>query len=251
MYIYIVIYMGCFFMIFILLFVSVVSLLGTLLGSSIGIFIRKPSNKMLGSILGFAGGLMLAVVVFDLIPECIKMWGFPYTLMAAIFGSITIAFFDKLLNKTKVYTNEHMQVAIITSLGLMLHNFPEGIIMGCGFFVGGSLGIKMCVLIAVHDIPEGIAVAAPMVASKIDPLKIFGYTAITALPTAIGAALGIYIGGVSENLLGISLGLASGIMLYVVCGKMLPEASKFWSGLATTLGILLGFFIGLVICTVI
>lgn len=238
-------------MIYILMFVSVISLLGTLLGSSIGLLITKPSAKMLGSMLGFAGGLMLAVVAFDLIPECIKIWSFKYTLVAAVSGSALIAFFDRFLNRKKVYANKHMQAAIITSLGLMLHNFPEGIIMGCSFFVGGSLGIKMCILIAIHDIPEGIAVAAPMMASKINPLKIFFYTAVTAMPTAVGAALGLYIGGVSKNVLGVSLGLASGIMLYVVCGKMFSEAMEFWPGLATTLSILAGFFLGLVMCTVI
>lgn len=237
-------------MIFILMFISVISLLGTLIGSSIGLLISKPSNRLLGALLGFSGGLMLAIVVFDLIPECTEKWNFMSTLSTIIFGIIIIAFSDRILNKKNIFSNKHMQVAVITAAGLMLHNFPEGIIMGCGFFLGGTLGTRMCILIAVHDIPEGVAVAAPMVASKIDPLKIFVYTAITAIPTAFGAAIGIFIGGISASVLGISLGLASGIMLYVVCGKMLPEAIKLWYGLSTTLSILAGFLIGLVMCSI-
>lgn len=237
-------------MIFILLFVSVISLLGTLIGSSVGLLISKPSNRLLGALLGFSGGLMLAIVVFDLMPECIKKWNFKSTLFTIVLGIIIIAVSDRILNKKRIFSNKHMQVAVITAAGLMLHNFPEGIIMGCGFFLGGSLGIRMCILIAVHDIPEGIAVAAPMVASRIDPLKIFVYTAITAIPTAFGAAIGIFIGGISANILGTSLGLASGIMLYVVCGKMMPEAVKLWYGLSTTLSILTGFLLGLVMCNI-
>lgn len=235
-------------MIYILLFVSVISLLGTLIGSSIGLLINKPSDRLLGGMLGFSGGLMLAIVVFDLIPECTEKWNFQSTLLTTVLGIIIIAFSDRVMNKKNIFANKHMQVAVITAVGLMLHNFPEGIIMGCGFFIGGSLGIRMCILIAVHDIPEGVAVAAPMVASKIDPLKIFVYTAITAIPTAFGAAIGMFIGGISASVLAISLGLASGIMLYVVCGKMLPEATKLWYGLSTTLSILSGFLIGLVMC---
>ncbi|WP_010236201.1 ZIP family metal transporter [Clostridium arbusti] len=236
--------------IIILLFVSVISLLGTLIGSSVGLLIKNPSKRLLGALIGLAAGIMLSVVVFDLIPECIKKWNFASTIATSLIGIAIIAFTDKLTSKKGVDSNKHLQIALLTAIGLMLHNFPEGIIMGCGFIVGGSLGIKMCILIAVHDIPEGIAVAAPMVASKIDPLKIFIYTALTALPTAFGATMGIFIGGVSESVLGTSLGLASGIMLYVVCGKMIPEANTIYSGITTTLGILMGFLLGLAMCTV-
>lgn len=236
--------------IIILMFVSTVSLLGTLIGSSIGLLIRNPSKRFLGALIGFAAGIMLAVVVFDLIPECIKKWNFSSTISTALLGIAIIAFTDKLTSGKKFNSNKNLQIAFLTAIGLMLHNFPEGIIMGCGFIVGGSLGIKMCILIAIHDIPEGIAVAAPMVASKIDPLKIFMYTAVTALPTALGAAMGIFIGGISQSVLGISLGLASGIMLYVVCGKMIPESNTIYSGITTTLGTLMGFLIGLAMCTV-
>ncbi|MDF2505266.1 MAG: putative divalent heavy-metal cations transporter [Clostridium sp.] len=236
--------------IIILLFVSVISLLGTLIGSSVGLLIKNPSKRLLGALIGLAAGIMLSVVVFDLIPECIKKWNFASTIGTSLIGIAIIAFADKLTSKKGVHSNKHLQIALLTAIGLMLHNFPEGIIMGCGFIVGGSLGIKMCILIAVHDIPEGIAVAAPMVASKIDPLKIFIYTALTALPTAFGATMGIFIGGVSESVLGTSLGLASGIMLYVVCGKMIPEANTIYSGITTTLGILMGFLLGLAMCTV-
>lgn len=234
----------------ILMFVSVISLLGTLIGSSVGLLIKNPSKRLLGALIGFAAGIMLSVVVFDLIPECIKKWSLVSTIITALIGIAIIAFTDKLTSKKNVHSNKHLQIALLTAIGLMLHNFPEGVIMGCGFIVGGSLGIKMCILIAVHDIPEGMAVAAPMVASRIEPLKIFLYTALTALPTAFGATIGIFIGNISQSVMGTSLGLASGIMLYVVCGKMIPEANTIWSGVTTTLGVLMGFLLGLVMCTV-
>ena len=231
------------------LFLSVVSLLGTLIGSALGLLIKNPSKRLLGAMIGFAAGLMLSVVVFDLIPECLKKWSFNNTIMSIIVGIIIIYFGDNLLNKKNICANKHLQVAILTAVGLMLHNFPEGIIMGCSFLVGGSLGVKMCILIAIHDVPEGLAVTAPMVASKINPVKIFIYTAITALPTAFGAAIGLFIGGISKAILGTSLGLASGIMIYVVFFGMIPEAMKLWGGRMSKVGILLGVLLGFTMCT--
>lgn len=222
---------------------STVSLVGTMIGASLGVIVKKPSNKLLGSIIGFAGGLMLAVVVFDLIPEALNEWSFGGNLFFCLMGIIVIAIID---NKINIDTlNQHVKVAFMAALGLMIHNFPEGVIMGCGFAAGGTLGIKMSLIIAIHDIPEGIAVSAPLMASRVRVSKILLYAFITAFPTALGTWLGAYIANISQNILGACLSFASGIMLYVVCGEMIPESSRLWEGVTSTIGVLSGIIIGL------
>lgn len=224
---------------------STVSLLGTMIGAFLGIIVKKPSKKFIGTIIGFAAGLMLSIVVFDLIPEAINRWSFLNTIIFAVLGVMIIAVVD---SKVSVeHLNKHLKVAFMAAVGLMIHNFPEGIIMGCGFRAGGSLGIKMCLIIAIHDIPEGLAVSAPLMASSIKKHKILLYAFITAFPTAIGTFFGAFIAGISENVLGICLSFAAGIMLYVVCGEMIPESSKLWEGVTSTLGVICGIMLGLII----
>lgn len=230
-------------MILIVLIGSVVSLIGTMTGALLGVIVKRPSNKLLGGIIGFAGGLMLAVVVFDLIPEALTKWNFVGTLVFCILGIIIIAIIDNKININSM--DKHAKVAFMAALGLMIHNFPEGIIMGCGFAAGGTLGIKMSIIIAIHDIPEGIAVSAPLIASRVRISKILFYTFITAFPTAIGTWIGAYIANISVNVLGACLSFASGIMLYVVCGEMIPESSKLWDGVTSTIGVLSGIMMGL------
>ncbi|WP_315116614.1 ZIP family metal transporter [uncultured Clostridium sp.] len=228
---------------------SIISLLGTTLGALIGISIRKPSKKLLGALIGFSGGLMFSVVVFDLIPEALQNWSFINTILTCICSIILVSLIDSRLQHDKM--DKHIKMAFITAIGLMIHNLPEGVIMGCGFAAGSSLGIKMSLIIAIHDIPEGIAVAAPLMASKIKPWKILFYTIITATPTILGTLIGAYIGKLSTNALGLSLSFASGIMLYVVCGEMIPESSRLWEGVSSTLGVLAGVILGLIIITII
>ncbi|WP_199798419.1 ZIP family metal transporter [Clostridium fermenticellae] len=219
-----------------------------MIGAFLGTILKEPSKKMLGTIIGFAAGLMMSVVVFDLIPEALTKWDFVQTLVWCILGIGIIIIID---NGIKIDNmNTHIKVAFMTGLGLMIHNFPEGMIMGCGFAAGGSLGIKMSLIIAIHDIPEGIAVAAPLIASKVKAPKVLLYAFITAFPTAIGAWIGAYIANISLNVLGACLSLASGIMLYVVCGEMIPESSRLWNGRASTLGILTGIIVGLIMVNV-
>lgn len=235
-------------MFYILIVGSIVSLLGTMIGASLGVAVKKPSNKLLGFIIGFAGGIMLSVVVFDLIPEAIGKWSFLPTIVFVILGVIIIAIVDDKININN--SNRHIKAAFMASLGLMLHNFPEGIIVGCGFAAGSTLGIKMSIIITIHDIPEGIAVAAPLMASKVKISKILFYAFITAFPTAIGTFIGAYIANISTGILNICISMASGIMLYVICGEMIPESSKLWEGITSTLGTLSGIILGLVIVQV-
>jgi ZIP family zinc transporter len=228
---------------------SIVSLIGTMVGASLGVIVQKPSNRLLGIIIGFAGGLMLSVVVFDLIPESLTKWNFTGTIVFCVIGIIIIAIIDIKANINNI--NKHLKVAFMAAIALMLHNFPEGIIMGCGFAAGGTLGIKMSLIIAIHDIPEGIAVSAPLMASRVRISKILMYAFITAFPTAIGAWIGAYIASISLNVLGACLSIASGIMLYVVCGEMIPESSKLWDGITSTIGVLVGVIVGLIMVRVI
>lgn len=229
---------------------SFVSLAGTMLGASLGVMIKKPSNKFLGAIVGFSGGLMLSVVVFELIPEAMNKLNFLGTILYCLIGIVIIIFIDNLCSENSNFHNKHSKVAFMVAISIMLHNLPEGIIMGCGFVAGEKLGITMALIIAIHDVPEGIAVAAPLMVSGTRVSRILLYTFLTAFPTAIGTWIGVEVGVISQNILGASLALASGIMLYVVCGEMLPESSKLWEGITSTVGILSGIILGLIITTI-
>ncbi|MCM8709734.1 ZIP family metal transporter [Clostridium sp. SYSU_GA19001] len=226
--------------------------MGTMIGASLGVVIKKPSDRLLGAIIGFAGGLMLSIVVFDLIPSAMENWNFIGTLLFCLIGIITIIIIDTKINisHSSFSENKHIKVAFMAALGLMLHNLPEGVIMGCGFLAGESLGLKMSLIIAIHDIPEGIAVSAPLMVSNVKISKILLYAFLTAFPTAVGTWIGAYIGSISQNVLGACLAFASGIMMYVVCGEMLPESNKLWDGITSSIGILTGIMLGLIMTKV-
>mgnify|MGYP001561683997 CR=1 FL=1 len=235
----------------IIIFSGVIALIGTMSGALLGVIMNKPSPKFLGSIIGFASGLMLSVVVFELIPEATGKTGLLGTLLFLILGIIIVVIIDKISNLGSNVNSQYTKVAFMVAIGIMIHNFPEGLIMGFGFVNGESLGLKMSVIIAIHDVPEGLAVAAPLMLSGTKSRKILFYAFLTALPTAIGAWIGIYIGSISLKVLGSALAFASGVMLYVVYGEMIPQSKKLWPGITSTLGILLGIIVGLIMTNMI
>lgn len=229
---------------------SVFSLAGTMLGASVGIIIKNPTNKMMGNINAFAAGLMLSIVMLDLIPEAIININYLSSILLSFAGILIIALIDIVSSISGNFKTSHNKAAFLAAAGLMIHNFPEGIIMGMGFLASGSLGIKMSLLIAIHDIPEGIAVSAPLMVAKVKISKIFRYAFMTALPTVMGGWLGVYLGNISSYFLGGCLSIASGIMLYVIFGEMLPEALKLRKGRDITFSIFLGIILGLVITNI-
>jgi ZIP family zinc transporter len=146
----------------------------------------------------------------------------------------------------KNYGN-NVKTALLLGIGLAAHNFPEGLAIGSGFMGGQSLGAELLLVIGMHDIPEGAAVASPLISSRLTRLQIIILTALTALPTSIGAYFGAILGEVSKTFITICLGFAGGTMLYIVCGEMIPGSKDMFKGFFSTISVIIGFIIGLLI----
>ena len=136
---------------------------GTTLGGIIGIIIKKHSNKFLSFILAFASGLMMAVICFDLIPEALGISSILNVILGIVLGIIVMIFCDLLVAKkfsvnTRFEGNKSslLKIGIIVSIGLAIHNFPEGLAIGSGFEASLKLGLSLAIAICLHDIPEGI-----------------------------------------------------------------------------------------------
>lgn len=107
---------------------------GTTLGGIIGVIIKKQSSKFLSFILAFASGLMMAVICFDLIPEALGISSIANVIIGIIIGIIAMIFCDLLVEKkfsqnTKFEKGKNtlLKTGIIVSIGLAIHNFPEGL----------------------------------------------------------------------------------------------------------------------------
>ena len=134
---------------------------GTTIGGIIGITFKKTSNKFLSFILSFSSGLMLAIICFDLIPESMKLSNILSVLSGIIVGIIGIVICDIFVQKKfdstskSLENNNLLKTGIIVSIGLALHNIPEGLAIGSGFGASIALGYSLAIAICLHDVPEG------------------------------------------------------------------------------------------------
>lgn len=196
---------------------------GTTLGGIIGVVIKKHSNKFLSFILAFASGLMMSVICFDLLPEALGISNIVNVVIGTIIGIVSMIFCDILVekkfsvnSKTKGIENNLLKTGIIVSIGLAIHNFPEGLAIGSGFEASLKLGLSLAIAICLHDIPEGISMAVPMKNGGMKISKVIFYVILSGITTGIGAFFGAIIGSISQVVISICLSFAAGAMLYIV-----------------------------------
>ena len=140
---------------------------------------------------------------------------------------------------------------VVIACAIALHNIPEGMSIGASFNIdtegGVSMALVLAVLIGLHNIPEGMAVSVPLVAGGMNRIKAALLTAASGAPVVLGAWLGYWIGDIGAIGLAASLGFASGAMLYVVFGEIVPQAVLMYRSKVPAFFVIIGMLIGMII----
>ena len=265
---------------------AIAGVVGTGLGGLIGALLQKDSSRTVSLLLSFAGGVMLSVVCFDLITEAIDTnVGVGIVAGSVIAGVLVIYILNNLIDRytnpevphidtnhpkthddlDELIHSDHFHqhcvrkdgkfslfiAGVVMACAIALHNVPEGMTIGASYAsndaVMGNAALLLAVLIGLHNIPEGMAVSVPLISGGMRKYKAVLLTALSGVPTMLGALLGYLLGDIGVFGLAISLGFASGAMLYVVFGEILPQAILMYHSklpaFSAIVGILVGMFI--------
>ena len=256
------------------------------MGGLLGALLQKDSNRMVSLLLSFAGGIMLGVVGFDLIPEAVETGAGVVTVIVAVAVGVAVIYglnylIDRKTNPEVPHIDEaHPKTAddldelihsdhfgvhrahkdnrftlfvagMVMASAIALHNVPEGMTIGASFASNGNTmggaAIVLAVLIGLHNIPEGMAVSVPLISGGMGKAKAVLITAATGIPTMLGALLGFWLGEIGPVGLALSLGFASGAMLYVVFGEIIPQAILMYHSKLPAFSAIVGLLVGLFI----
>ena len=265
---------------------ALAGVVGTGIGGLVGALLQKDSNRTVSLLLSFAGGVMLSVVCFDLAMEAIETQVGTWFVVASIAIGVAVTYFlnylidsrtnpevphiDENHPKTHDDLNElihadHLQqhyarkdsklglfvAGMVMACAIALHNVPEGMTIGASYAsndgVMGSAALVLAVLIGLHNIPEGMAVSVPLISGGMPKVKAVLITACTGIPTILGSLLGYLLGEIGPMGLTVSLGFASGAMLYVVFGEILPQSILMYHSKLPAFSTIVGILVGMLI----
>jgi ZIP family zinc transporter len=134
-------------------------------------------------------------------------------------------------------------VIMLAAIGL--HNLPEGIAIGAGGTLDFRLGMVLALTILIHNLPVGMAISAPLLAGGVKKLNVIALTALTGVPMLLGGLLGVLVGNISDTAVALSIAIASGAMLYVVFGEIIPQSVVMIKSRTVTIITLSGILLAL------
>ena len=228
-------------------FLTSLSGFSTLLGLIPIYFNVGEEHRLICSSLAFASGVMFSISIFDLIPESFSILEYSKYSILIVFLFFILGIFisfglDNLFNNLD---NSLYKVGIISMIGLVIHNIPEGIITFVSTSLDYRLGISVCISIILHNIPEGISIGIPIYYSTESKYKAFIYTLIASFSELLGGVLTylFLIKFVNFFALSILFSLISGLMVYISLFELLRESFYFRYKYYTIIFFLIGVFI--------
>lgn len=223
---------------------ALITALATGLGALPLLAMGNVSARALSVGNAIAAGLMLAAC-HSLIDEGFE-YGAARTLIGIIVGLGGIMLAKALFSKRDdisvgaLHGADAMKVLLV--MGIMtVHSAAEGVGVGVAYGGGSDLGDFITIAIALHNVPEGLAIALIMVPRGASVGKAALWSIGSSLPQPLLAVPAFLFVLAFQPWLAVGLGLAAGAMLWMIFSELLPEASEGLSHSATAAIVVLAF----------
>ena len=214
---------------------STITAVATGFGALPFLFINKVDDKWLGIGNAVAAGLMLGASI-GLIYEGFTIEGVTFTylrvIIGALIGVILVYFSQKFLNnRDEDYSIGKVQgadaIKMLMIVGIMtVHSFAEGIGVGVSFGDSHTFGAFISIAIAIHNIPEGLAISLILIPRGTSVRKAAVWSIFSSLPQPLMAIPAFLFVLIFKQFLPAGLGLAAGAMFWMVFKELIPEAEE-------------------------
>lgn len=199
---------------------------------------RTWNQRLIGLVLGFGAGALIASISFELAEDGFRVGGALPVALGLACGAVTFFLADQVVDRLGGDDTQAAGMPLL--LGALLDGIPEQAVLGIGIAGGGSVSPSLLVAIFVSNLPEAIGSANDLRSAGHRVGRIvYGWVAVAGL-CAVATVGGYQL----QETTGASLqggidGFAAGALLVMLVGSMIPEANekaREQAGLAAVLG---------------
>lgn len=199
------------------------------LGALPFLFVRNLSDRAVALSNAVAAGLMLGAS-FGLVSEGTGH-GRMETVVGAVLGVLFILGTQRVLGEQdeeelvfEAATGESARKMLLMMIVMTVHSFSEGVAVGVSFGGGMTLATVITVAIAIHNVPEGVAITAVLRPQGVSVLRCAGWSIFSSLPQPLMAVPAFLFVEAFRPALPYGLGFAAGAMVFMVLVELLPDA---------------------------
>lgn len=194
----------------------------------------------------FAAGVLIAVSFLHIVPISFAMnAGAPTCLFA---GYLLMHVFNRFLTAyvcDKPRTSEYA-LGLVPLVGIGFHSFLDGIVYSISFSVDMLTGTLVALGMVLHEFPEGVVTYTLLVRSGFSERRSFLLAFLAAAVTTPAGTIVSYpfISRIGPAMLGSLLALSAGALIYVGATHLLPRAEREprrYSLVALAAGVLVAF----------
>jgi ZIP family zinc transporter len=232
---------------------------GLIIGAVTSYFLNLH-HRLIATVMGFGGGILIAVLAFDLTEKAYIHGGFATAFTGFLTGAVLFSTANWFLSGRGAKHRKRCSECVVQfdeykkggnelaiAIGSIMDSIPEAIIVGISVAGGAAIGKSVLIGFLLANIPEGLASASGMKKSGRSAKYIFGVWGGITLLTGIGGVLGYSVfGSFPDTINAFIIALAAGGMLSLVAETMIPEAfeeAPSFIGLITALGFMVFYLL--------
>jgi len=248
----------------------------TAIGATLVFFFKSSNRKELDMCLGFTGGVMIAASFWSLLSPAIAtvekqqelgITNLPIWFAPAVgffLGALFLYFLDKKVPHLHLFESVEnaegpktdLKKTELLVLAIALHNIPEGLAVGVAFGAlasGMDIGMEMGGAIALaigmglQNAPEGFAVSMPLRRQGLSKFKSWQWGQLSAIVEPIFAVIGAAIVISVYPILPYALSFAAGAMIFIVIEEVIPESQRGGNADLASIGLILGFIVMMIL----
>lgn len=178
--------------------------------------------RAVDGMLSLAAGFMISVALVDMVPEAIETSG-PSAMVTVLVGYLLVHLTQHTIARHFHFGEETHEVSEIVSIsalvGLLLHTFVDGVAVASSTHVSTALGALVFTSVALHKIPEGLAISSLFLAAGATRRRALAAAGALGAATLFGVLVTEHVQALSTH----GLALSAGVTLYVGASNLVPE----------------------------